>query len=111
MTTTESLCTLTVKHKKRSKYIEFNYLIVFIYYFIRINSTHPGFTFINITVEDDAETLHTVSNVKINIFQIKIFEEISHLLIIILSFFVCVTEALKSCHSLFDHKNVLQLAH
>ena len=58
------------------------------------------------------ETLHTVSNVKMNIFQIKIFNEITLLLFIINNFikFKVLVSLPKSVHGPLDNENVLQLA-
>ena len=58
------------------------------------------------------ETLETVSNVKMNIFQMKIFCEISLFLFIICSFikFKVIVSFPKSFHGPLGHKNVLQLA-
>ena len=57
------------------------------------------------------ETLETVSNMKMNIFQIKIFNEITFLLFIICNFikFEVLVILPKSFHGLLDHENVLQL--
>ena len=58
------------------------------------------------------ETLHTVSNVRINIFQIKIFNEITLFLFIIYSFikFEGLFSLPKSFHGPFGSENLLQLA-
>ena len=58
------------------------------------------------------ETLHTVLNVKINIFQIKIFNEITLLLFIIYNFikFKLLLSFLKSFNGPLGYDNVLQLA-
>ena len=58
------------------------------------------------------ETLQTVSNVKMNIFQIQIFNEITLLLFIIYSFikFKVLVRLPKSFHGPLGSKNVMQLA-
>ena len=58
------------------------------------------------------ETLHTFSNMKINIFQMKIFNEITLLLFIIYSFikFKVLVSLPKSFHGPLGYENVLQLA-
>ena len=58
------------------------------------------------------ETLHTVSNVKMNIFQMKIFNEIALLLFILNSFikFKILVSLPKSFHGPLGYENVLQLA-
>ena len=58
------------------------------------------------------ETLQTVSNVKMNIFPMKIFNVITLLLFIIYSFikFKVLVSLPKSFHGPLDHENVLQLA-
>ena len=58
------------------------------------------------------ETLQTVSNVKMNIFQIKIFNEITLLLFIIYNFikFKVLVNLPKSFHGLFGCEKVLELA-
>ena len=57
------------------------------------------------------EILHTVSNVKINIFQIKIFNEITLLLLLIYSFikFKLLLSLTKSFNGPLGCDNVLQL--
>ena len=57
------------------------------------------------------ETSQTVSNVKINIFQMKIFDKIILLLFIIDSVikFKVIVSLPKSSHGPLDFKNVLQL--
>ena len=59
----------------------------------------------------DGETLQTVSNVKMNIFQIKILNEITLLLFIIYSFikFKVLVNLPKSFHGLLGWENALQL--
>ena len=56
------------------------------------------------------ETLQTVSNVKMNIFQMKIFNEITLLLLIMYSFikFKVLVNLPKSFHGPFVCDNVLQ---
>ena len=58
------------------------------------------------------ETLHTVSNVKKTIFQMKIFNEITLLLFIINSFikFKVLVSLPKIFHGPLGYENVLQLA-
>ena len=58
------------------------------------------------------ETLQTVSNVKMNIFQIKIFKEITLLLFVIYTLikFKILVSLPKSFHCPFDYENILQLA-
>ena len=58
------------------------------------------------------ETLQTISNVKINIFQMKIFYEITLLLFIIYSFvkFKVLVSLPKRFHGPLSCDNVLQLA-
>ena len=58
------------------------------------------------------ETLQTVSNVKINIFQMKIFDEITLFLCIIYSCikFKVLVSLPKSFHGPLGSENVLQLA-
>ena len=70
------------------------------------------YIFLKIGMVKVFETLQTISNVKINIFQIKIFNEITLLLFIICSFikFKVLAGLLKSFHSPLDCENVLQLA-
>ena len=57
------------------------------------------------------ETLQTVSNVKMNIFQMKIFNEITFLLFIIYSFikFKVLVSLPKSFHGPLGYENILQL--
>ena len=59
-----------------------------------------------------SETFYTVSNVKMNIFQIKLLNEITLLLFLIYSFikFEVSVSLPKSFHGLLDSENVLQLA-
>ena len=58
------------------------------------------------------ETLQTVSNIKMNIFQINIFNEITLLLFIIFSFikFKVLVNLHKSFHGPLGCENALQLA-
>ena len=58
------------------------------------------------------ETLQTFSNVKMNIFQMKIFNKITLLLFIIYSFvkFKVLVSLPKSFHGPLSYENVLQLA-
>ena len=58
------------------------------------------------------ETLHTVSNVKMNIFQIKLLNEITLLLFIFYSFikFEVSVSLPKSSRGPFGNDNALQLA-
>ena len=58
------------------------------------------------------ENLQTVSNVKINIFQMKIFNDITLLLFIISGFitFKVLVSLPKRFHGPLDYENVLQLA-
>ena len=58
------------------------------------------------------ETLYTVSNVKMNIFQIKLLNEITLLLFIFYSFirFEVSVSLPKSFHGPFGYDNALQLA-
>ena len=58
------------------------------------------------------ETLQTVSNVKMNIFHMKIFNEITLLVFVIYSFikFKVLVSLPKSCHGQLGLENVLQLA-
>ena len=58
------------------------------------------------------ETLYTIWNVKINIFQIKLLNEITLRLFIIYSFikFEVSVSLPKSFHDPLDYENVLQLA-
>ena len=61
---------------------------------------------------ESSETFYTVSNVKMNIFQIKLLNEITLLLFLIYSFikFEVLVSLPKSFHGLLDYENVLQLA-
>ena len=58
------------------------------------------------------ETLHTVSHIKMTIFQMKIFNEITLLLFIINSFikFKVLVSLPKNFHGPLGYENVLQLA-
>ena len=58
------------------------------------------------------KTSQTVSNVKMNIFQMKIFYKITLHLFIIYSFvkFKILVSLPKSCHGPFGYENALQLA-
>ena len=70
------------------------------------------FIFLKLGMVKLFETLHTVSNVKINIFQTKIFNEITLLLFIIYSFikFKVLISLPKSFNGPLGCDNVLQLA-
>ena len=70
------------------------------------------FIFLKLGMVKLFETLHTVSNVKINIFQIKLFYEITLLLFIIYIFikFKVLGSLPKSFNGPLGCDNVLQLA-
>ena len=70
------------------------------------------YIFLKIGMVKVFETLQTVSNVKMNIFQMKIFNEITLLLFIIYSFikFKVLVSLPKSFHGPLGSENALQLA-
>ena len=70
------------------------------------------FNFLKFGMVKVFETLQTVSNVKMNIFQIKILDEITLLLFIVDSFikFKVLVSLPKCFHGPLGYENVLQLA-